>query len=123
MIYLIDDDKSVRRGFEMFLKSADMDMESFETAEDFLAKIKPGERDILILDLHLPGMNGCDLLKKMNLEEIHIPVIVVTAFDDLSSRECCRQYGVKAYLRKPVDGEALSDMIKYILTDVTVNNC
>lgn len=121
MIYLIDDDKSVRRGFEMFLKSADM--ESFKTAEDFLVRIKPGEKDILILDLHLPGMNGCNLLKKMNLEEIHIPVIAVTAFDELSSRECCRQYGVKAFLRKPFDGEAISDMIKYILTDVTVNNC
>ena len=117
MIYLIDDDKSVRRGFEMFLKSAEMDNRSFGNAEDFLSVVKPGEKDILILDLHLPGINGCDLLKKMNLDNIHIPVIVVTAFDDLQSRECCRQYGVKAYLRKPVDGEALSDMIKYILTD------
>ena len=118
MIYLIDDDKSVRRGFEIFLKSSEMDHKSFENAEDFLSVVKPGIKDILILDLHLPGINGCDLLKKMNLEKIHIPVIVVTAFDDLPSRECCRQYGVKAYLRKPVDGEALSDMIKYILTDV-----
>jgi FixJ family two-component response regulator len=117
MIYLIDDDRSVRRGFEMFLKSAEMELVSFENAEDFLTAVKPAEKDILILDLHLPGMNGCDMLKKMSLEEIHIPVIVVTAFDDVPSRECCRQYGVKAYLRKPVDGEALSDMIKYILTD------
>jgi len=117
MIYLIDDDKSVRRGFEIFLKSAEMDLVSFETAEDFLSAVKPGEKDILILDLHLPGMNGCELLKKMNVDDIHIPVIVVTAFDDLPSRECCRQYGVKAYLRKPVDGEALSDMIKYNLNE------
>jgi FixJ family two-component response regulator len=115
MIYLIDDDKSVRRGFEMFLKSAQMDLESFENAEDFLSAVKPSEKDILILDLHLPGMNGCDLLKKMNKDGIYIPIIVVTAFDDLQSRECCRQYGVKAYLRKPVDSEALNDMIKYSL--------
>jgi len=118
MIYLIDDDRSVRRGFEMFLKSAEMDHKSFENAEDFLSVVNPGEKDVLILDLHLPGMNGGDLLKKMNQDNIHIPVIVVTAFDDVQSREYCRQYGVKAYLRKPVDGEALSDMIKYILTDV-----
>jgi len=102
----------------MFLKSGGMDIVSFENAEDFLSDVKPGMKDILILDLHLPGMNGGDLLKKMDQEGIHVPVIVVTAFDDLQSREYCRHYGVKAYLRKPVDGEALSDMIKYILTDV-----
>lgn len=101
----------------MFLKSAEMDLVSFENAEDFLTAVKPGEKDILILDLHLPGMNGCDLLKKMNQDDINIPVIVVTAFDDVQSRECCRQYGVKAYLRKPVDGEALSDMIKFSLKE------
>jgi FixJ family two-component response regulator len=117
MIYLIDDDKSVRRGFEMFLKSAEMELLSFENAEDYLSAVKPQPKDILILDLHLPGMNGCDLLKKMNQDNIHIPVIVVTAFDDPASRECCRHYGVKAYLRKPVDGEALRDMIKYNLAE------
>jgi len=117
MIYLIDDDKSVRRGFEMFLKSAEMNVVSFANAEDFLSAVNPCETDVLILDLHLPGLNGCDLLKKMKQENIHIPVIVVTAFDDLPSRECCRQYGVKAYLRKPVDGEALKDMIMYNLTE------
>ncbi len=108
---------SVRRGLEIFLRSAEMDLESFETAEDFLSKVKPVEKDILILDLHLPGMNGCDLLKKMSQDNVHISVIVVTAFDDFPSRECCRQYGVKAYLRKPVDGEALKDMIKYNLAE------
>jgi FixJ family two-component response regulator len=118
MIYLIDDDKSVRRGFMTFLKSGGMDLVSFENAEDFLSTVKPGRADMLILDVHLPGMNGCELLEKMNQDNMNIPVIVVTAFDDLPSRECCRQYGVKAYLRKPVDGEALSDIIKFNLTDV-----
>jgi YesN/AraC family two-component response regulator len=53
----------------------------------------------------------------MSQDNVHISVIVVTAFDDFPSRECCRQYGVKAYLRKPVDGEALKDMIKYNLAE------
>jgi len=69
--------------------------------------------DTIVLDLNLPGIGGCDLLKKLDQDGIHFPVIVVTAFDDPQSRETCKQYGVKAYLRKPVDGEALIDMIKY----------
>ena len=114
MIYLIDDDKSVRRGFELFFKSEGMDFISMEGAEDFLSRFKPGNSDLLVLDLSLPGMNGCDLLDRLNSEDIKIPVIVVTALDDPKSREFCRIKGVKAYLRKPVDGDALIDTIKYI---------
>jgi FixJ family two-component response regulator len=120
MIYLIDDDNSVRRAFELFLKSAGMLFTSFETATDFLSvfKIKSGGQDVIVLDLNLPGLNGCDLLKQMDQDGIHVPVIVVTAFDDPVSRECCLKYGVKAYLRKPVDGEALIDIIKFNLPEL-----
>lgn len=115
MIYLIDDDKSVRQGFGMFLKSAGLAVVSYENAEDFLSSVKPQVKDVLILDLHLPGMNGCDLLIELKEEDVHIPVIVVTAFDEPQSRETCKQYGVKAFLRKPVDSEALLDIINYCL--------
>jgi FixJ family two-component response regulator len=113
MIYLIDDDKSVRRGLELFFKAAEMEFSSFGSADGYLADITPDLKDIIILDLHLPGMSGVDLLKKLKKEGIHLQVIVVTAFDDPLSREYCRQYGVKAYLRKPVDGEALMDIIRF----------
>jgi len=113
MIYVIDDDKSIRRAFELFLRSAGMEFMSFESANEFLVKFKYLAGDTLVLDLNLPGMGGCDLLKKLDQEGVHLPVIVVTAFDDPARRETCRHYGVKAYLRKPVDGEALIDMIRY----------
>jgi FixJ family two-component response regulator len=116
MIYLIDDDNSVRRAFEIFLKSASLDLLSFERAEDFLSAVKPELNDLLILDLHLPGLSGTELLKKLDHDGNHIPVIVVTAFDDKHSRELCKRYGVKAFLRKPVDGEALIDTIRYNFT-------
>jgi FixJ family two-component response regulator len=115
MIYVVDDDKSVRRGFEMFLKSVGMDMESFKNAEDFISEVKPQLKDILILDLHLPGMNGYSLLNKLEQDGIHIPVIIVTAFDDPQNRENCKRHGVKAILRKPIDSEALLDIIKFNL--------
>jgi len=113
MIYFIDDDQSVRRGFEMFLKSAGLEFKSFDSAENFLSQFFPDQEDILILDMCLPGMNGCDLLRNFDQKDIHLPVIVVTAFEDSYSMEYCRKYGVKAYLRKPVDGETLLDLIKF----------
>jgi two-component system, LuxR family, response regulator FixJ len=113
MIYFIDDDESVRRGFAMFLKSAGLDFISFENAEEFIAQYKPDSRDLLVLDMYLPGMSGCDLLKKFVTQNVHMPVIVITASDDPQNREYCREYGVKAYLRKPVDAEALLDLINF----------
>jgi len=90
-----------------------MEFRSFESATNFLAECHPGLEDILVLDLNLPGMMGGDLLKKLSEERINIPVIVVTAFDDAQNREMCRKYSVRSCLRKPVDGEALIDIIKY----------
>jgi FixJ family two-component response regulator len=115
MISIIEDDESVREAFEALLKSAGMKYQSFGTAEQFLSGFKPSMQDILILDLNLPGISGCDFLKKIKHDGLKIQVIVTTAFDDPASRELCRQYGVKAFLRKPVDGEALLDLINFNL--------
>ena len=113
MIYIIDDDKYVRRGFGMLLESAGFEHNSFESAEDFIENAHPTEHDLMLLDIHMPGLGGCDLLEYLTDNGLHIPVIVITAFDEPASRECAKNYGALAYLRKPVDGEALIDLIKY----------
>jgi FixJ family two-component response regulator len=113
MISIIEDDLSVREAMEVLLKSAGMKYQSFDSAEQFLAGFSSCKQDFIVLDLNLPGMNGCDLLKEIKPDGINIQVIVTTAFDNQESRKLCKQYGVKAFLRKPVDGEALIDLIKY----------
>jgi FixJ family two-component response regulator len=113
MISIIEDDLSVREAIEVLLKSAGMKYQSFDSAEQFLSRFEPCQEDIIVLDLNLPGMNGCTLLEEINPDGTKIQVIVTTAFDDPDSRKLCKQYGVKAFLRKPVDGEALLDLIKY----------
>lgn len=97
----------------MLFRSAKFDFRAFGSPEDFLAGFSPMDSDILILDMHMPGMNGCELLKYLADHEIYTPVIIITAYDEPSSRECAKNYGAIAYLRKPVDGEALIDLIKY----------
>jgi FixJ family two-component response regulator len=113
MVYIVDDDPNVRDGFMMLLQSAGYDCSAFESAEMFFKHYKARAKDLIILDMHLVGMNGCTLLEKLEEEGLHLPVIVITAFDEPKYRECCREYGVIAFLRKPVDGEALLDIIKY----------
>jgi FixJ family two-component response regulator len=113
MIYIIDDNVNVRRAFETLLESAELEHKSFESAKSFLSVEMPTVNDLIVLDIHLPEISGLETLKKFSEENRSIPVIVVTASDDEKIRECCRKYGVKAFLRKPVDGEALIDLIKY----------
>ena len=115
MVYILDDDPSVIRAFEILLKSAGMEYQSFSNVQDFLTRFDPDKENILILDINLPGMNGTELIKMLDHYDISIPIIVVTAYDEPHTREICSKYGVKAYLRKPVDGEALIDLIKYNL--------
>ena len=113
MIYIIEDDISVRRSFELFLEAAGLEFKSFESAESFLSDGKATIEDLLLLDINLPLMNGLDLLSALERERKHITAIIITAFDDAHTRERCKRYGVKAFLRKPVDGAALIDLIKF----------
>ncbi len=113
MIYIIDDDQNVRDGFTMLLKSAGFKCSSFESAEEFLKNYKAGENDLLILDIHLPGMNGCLLLEHLRKNNMQLPVVIITAYDEQATRTAAKNYGAIAYLRKPVDGTALIDVIRY----------
>jgi FixJ family two-component response regulator len=112
MIYFIDDDESTRSAFNLLLESYGLEFRSFGSAEELLSAVRPTLKDLLVLDLNLPGISGLDLLKKFTQEKIDIPVIIVTAFDHVQSRESSKQYGVKAFLRKPVEGKTLIDLIK-----------
>ncbi len=115
MIYIIDQDNSVRRGIGIFLKSAGFDYRSIESSDNFIPLFKPVPGDLIVVDLSAPGIEGFDLFNKLDEAGISIPIVVVTSLDEPYRREICRKYGVKAFLRKPVDGEALIDIINYSL--------
>jgi FixJ family two-component response regulator len=120
MIFIIDDDKNVLRGFQILLKSAGLVCCVFDTIEEFLCKWIKNEGDMLILDIHMPGINGCDLLDYLEKTNLHIPVIIITAYDQSESRSKSERYGVLAYLTKPVDSEILIELINN-LTKTTTN--
>ena len=113
MIAIVEDDVSVREAVEALFHSAGLECQSFSSSEDFLTGFRPGIKDVLVLDLNLPGISGYDLLKRIFQDKMNVSVIVTTAFDENGSREFCMNYGVKAYFRKPVDGDALIDIIKF----------
>ena len=113
MIYLIDADNSMLRALELFIESAGMEYRSFQSTTSFLTAVKPSLSDLIVLDVSVPGLIACEVLKKFRQDVQTVPILVVTVFDDDQFRECCRQNGVISIMRNPVDGEALIDRIKY----------
>jgi|WetSurMetagenome_2_1015567.scaffolds.fasta_scaffold825612_2 two-component system, NtrC family, response regulator AtoC len=112
MIFIVDDDKNVLRGFQILLKSAGLECSVFDNVEEFLINWTRNEDDILILDIHMPDIDGCDLMDYLEKRNLNIPVILVTAYDQPESRSRSIRYGVLAYLTKPVDCEMLLELIK-----------
>lgn len=112
MIFIIDDDKYVLRAFQILLQSADLESMIFNSVEEFLEVWDQDQNDTLILDIHMPGLNGCDLLKHLETIRLHLSVVVITAYDEAESRQIALNYGVIGYLTKPVDGELLLDLLR-----------
>ena len=116
IIYLVDDDESVRQAFSMLFLSAGIENECFSCAEDFLA-INPREKSsCLVADIKMSGLSGLDLQKELVARGLDIPVIFVTAFDTAESRQEAKRVGASGYFRKPVDDNALLDSIRWALS-------
>ncbi len=113
MVYLIDDDESVRRALQRLLRSAGFEVKAFSSAEAFLETGSLDERACIVLDIRMPGLTGFDVQEKLASMGIRIPVITVSAFDDAETRERARGLGAVAFFRKPVDGQALIDAIHW----------
>ncbi len=100
MVYLIDDDESVRRALQRLLRSAGLEVKAFSSAEAFLESGNLDVRACIVLDIRMPGLTGFDLQEKLASMEIRMPVIIVSAFDDAESRERARKLGATAFFRK-----------------------
>jgi two-component system response regulator FixJ len=116
MVHIIDDDSSIRRAIKMLAKSANFEIDDFSGADEFLQCESIKDGDCLILDINMPGKNGFELLKELEVRGTKVKVIILTAFDDSGNRELARSFGVKAFFRKPCDSQALIDTINYLQT-------
>jgi FixJ family two-component response regulator len=113
LVYVIDDDKSVRRAFQLLFQSADFDVQTFRSAEEFLEGASLSNDSCIIMDMRMPGMTGLNLLKELASRKNKIPVIVVSAYDDASIRGLAHEFGAVAFFKKPVDDQALIDAIHW----------
>jgi FixJ family two-component response regulator len=116
VVYVIDDDESVRRALERLLRSADLHAETFSSADEFLNSPKQKKNACILIDIRMPGSTGFDLQQKLTAFDMRIPVIVISASDDAQIRERARELGAVSFFRKPVDDQALLDAIWWAIS-------
>jgi FixJ family two-component response regulator len=117
IVYLIDDDASVRRAFARLLRSAGLESETFSSPDEFLSLTRRAQDACIIADIRMPGSTGFDLTERLAASGIRIPVIIVSASDDAQTLEYARKLGAVAFFRKPVDDQALLDAINWALSE------
>src|SRR6266571_5443080 len=83
VVFVVDDDVSVRESLELLIRSAGWQPETFASAQEFLARPRVLAPSCLVLDVSLPGLNGLDLQKRIAVDRIDMPIIFITGYGDV----------------------------------------
>jgi two-component system response regulator FixJ len=107
LVYLVDDDESMRRALTFFLRSAKFSVEVFASAKEFLADTRRVEAACLVSDIRMPGMDGLELQQAINVQYPALPVILMTGHGDVPLAVRGMRAGAVDFLEKPFENEKL----------------
>src|SRR5471030_701945 len=100
-IYILDDDESVLRSLKLLMVSYGFTVETFTSAEEFFKAVPNNAVGCLILDIHMPGLNGWDTQQRLTKTGYNLPVIVISADKDGDFKEKALKAGAVGFLPKP----------------------
>ena len=111
-VWIVDDDKSIRWVLERALDQAGLEIKAFDNADDVLKQLDKSSPDAIISDIRMPGMDGLELLEKIQTTLPDLPIIIMTAHSDLESAVASYQGGAFEYLPKPFDVDDAVTLVK-----------
>ena len=112
IVFVVDDDVSVRESLELLIKFAGWQPETFASAEEFLARPRVETPNCLVLDVSLPDLNGLELQKLIAMDRVDMPIIFITGHGDVPMTVQAMKAGAVEFLTKPIDDDALLSAIK-----------
>jgi FixJ family two-component response regulator len=116
-IYVVDDDAAVRDSLTLLIEQEGLQVQSFDSAEAFLAACRPAGRSCAIIDVRMPGMDGVQLQAELARRAMPLPVIFLTAYGDIPMTVRAVKAGAVDFLTKPVTGEALMRSVEAALEE------
>lgn len=115
VVFVVDDDPSIRRAIKILLESVGLEVELFGSAQEFVAG-RPADRpSCLVLDIRLPGVSGLDFQRRLNEAKINIPIIFISAHGDVPMTARAMKAGAIEFLTKPFRDQDLLDAIQVAL--------
>jgi len=111
-VFVVDNDASMRESLAWLLEGVELAVETFETAEAFLAACDPDQPGCLVLDVRLPGMSGIVLQEELAHRGIRLPVIVITGFADVDTAVRVLKSGAFDFLEKPYADDAMLERVQ-----------
>ncbi len=118
-ILVVDDDEDILEILKTMLGNRGYEVEEAEDGETALERLESEQFDLLVLDIVMPGMNGYEVMEKMKESGIRMPVVMLTARTDIDSFYEAHRRGSTLYLTKPFDKGYLTDMVDYLIGDLT----
>ena len=118
LIAIVDDDESVCRALHRLVRSMGMNVQTFPSGLAFLElfeALPSFQPDCVVLDMQMPGLNGLEVQNRLRLSHRQVPIIIITAHDQLGTRERAIAAGAVAYLRKPFNDAAFSQVLRVAL--------
>jgi len=112
IVFVVDDDMSVRESMRGMIRSIGFEVETFNSAKEFLDTDHVDRPCCLVLDVSLPDLNGLELQRRMAEIGLEIPIIFVTGHGDIPTSVRAVKAGAVEFLTKPVDGKNLLDAIQ-----------
>ena len=115
IVFVIDDDPSIRLAITSLIRSVGMRVESFPSAQEFMASKRPDAPACLVLDVRMPGVSGLDLQRDLADADIRIPIIFITGHGDIPMSVRAMKAGAVEFLTKPFRDQDLLDAISQAL--------
>jgi FixJ family two-component response regulator len=112
IVFVVDDDVSVRESLELLIRYAGWQSETFASAQEFLSRPRVFAPSCLVLDVGLPGLNGLDLQKLIAADRMDMPIIFITGNGDVPTTVQAMKAGAVEFLTKPFDGDVLLSAIQ-----------
>jgi len=115
IVFIVDDDISVRESLELLIRSQAWQAETFESAKEFLGRPRVLVPSCLVLDVSLPGLNGLELQKRVAVERSEIPIIFITGYGNVPMSVEAMKAGAVEFLTKPLSKDVLVSAIRNAL--------
>src|SRR3981081_1173495 len=115
VVFVVDDDVSVRESLELLIRSAGWQPETFASAQEFLARPPVFAPSCLVLDVNLPDLNGLDLQKRVAVDRIDMPIIFITGYGDVPMTVQAMKAGAVEFLTKPFGDDVLLSAIRHAI--------